>query len=403
MFDSENLLRYEKFLEQICSMSGLYSDSKNPYVNSRFIEKLFVYISGAQDFSRNDMSFDAKTPDGSGIGIKTFVVNSFTSQKQEKIAEFGALAAIGEFQGLSEIQIARRVSEYRNARIDSDCRIYDINLEKSYYHCLVRASSSFMIHEEPYIKISEKNIKLLPIKSSPHRHIHFTDNFKTYSFNISKNTLFMQFDVSKGMNSIPKNVDVIDNVFESYLEKNLIGDFSFLLSKKKSKENIMDMSHAKNFIILPLYSTRNHKVPERSGLNQWNASGRERTFGEAYIPIPKEVREKFPNFLPRAEVPFKLRIPNGRVLNVKVCQADGKALMSNPNRDLCEWLFSLIDNSEWTSRKRLIQRNPYTYEDLVRIGQDSVRIEKPQRESDIYELHPMNIGSYEDFLEQTVP
>jgi hypothetical protein len=40
------------------------------------------------------------------------------------------------------------------------------------------------------------------------------------------------------------------------------------------------------------------KVFERSGLNQWNARGRKRNESEVYIPIPKLIHDKFPNFFP---------------------------------------------------------------------------------------------------------
>ena len=32
-------------------------------------------------------------------------------------------------------------------------------------------------------------------------------------------------------------------------------------------------------------------MPEKSGLNQWNAGGRVRKYGEVYIPIPAEIRK----------------------------------------------------------------------------------------------------------------
>ena len=49
-----------------------------------------------------------------------------------------------------------------------------------------------------------------------------------------------------------------------------------------------------DFVILPLYSTEagNRIVHEKSGINQWNAGGRKRKFGESYIPIPSKISSK---------------------------------------------------------------------------------------------------------------
>ena len=54
-------------------------------------------------------------------------------------------------------------------------------------------------------------------------------------------------------------------------------------------------------VFLPLYSYgRNNEpiVPQKSGLNQWNAGGRVRNKNEVYIPISSKIHKKYPNFLP---------------------------------------------------------------------------------------------------------
>ena len=79
-------------------------------------------------------------------------------------------------------------------------------------------------------------------------------------------------------------------------------------------------------------------VPEKSGLNQWNAGGRARSYDEIYIPYPKEYRDISVGFFPARDTPFDLELPNGETISAKVCQDDGKAIMSNPNRDLGNWL-----------------------------------------------------------------
>jgi hypothetical protein len=70
--------------------------------------------------------------------------------------------------------------------------------------------------------------------------------------------------------------------------------------------------------------------------------------------------------------------------------------MSNPNDELCEWLFRTIDiNFEKTKDQRMTQSIPYTYGDLESIGKDSVRVFKNGDGS--FEIEFMPVGSYEKF------
>lgn len=90
---------------------------------------------------------------------------------------------------------------------------------------------------------------------------------------------------------------------------------------------------------LPLYSKQGGvHVPEKSGLNQWNADGRTRNLNEVYIPIPKKIHRNLPVFFPERDTHFALILPNERILIAKVCQDNSKALMSCPNSDLGEWI-----------------------------------------------------------------
>jgi hypothetical protein len=80
------------------------------------------------------MSFDAKLIDGGGVGVKTFLASNQNSAKSEKIAEFTAAASLGEFLNLTPIEAALKVAGFRNSRVESDARIYEIDIDKSIYH-----------------------------------------------------------------------------------------------------------------------------------------------------------------------------------------------------------------------------------------------------------------------------
>ena len=147
-----------------------------------------------------------------------------------------------------------------------------------------------------------------------------------------------------------------------------------------------------NQIYLPLYSSKGGiHVQERSGLNQWRANGRDRDCYEVYIPIPKEVNNKFPNFFPGRETTFNLILPNMEILIAKICQDGNKALMSNPNSSLGRWIIGEIEKNN----ESLLQngRELITYEMLENSGFDSVLVTKIDDYTYIIETAP--IGSYE--------
>lgn len=145
-----------------------------------------------------------------------------------------------------------------------------------------------------------------------------------------------------------------------------------------------------NYIILPLYSTSQGKKIcfSKSSMNQSNAAGRNRDPYEVYIPIPSEIRNSFPAFFP--EDSFELKTKNGNEsFNVKTCQENHKALMSNPNSDLGEWIFNQLD---------LTKNNPsdiINYTQLEATGYDSVKIENIDGK---YYISLMPVGSYENFV-----
>lgn len=146
-------------------------------------------------------------------------------------------------------------------------------------------------------------------------------------------------------------------------------------------------------VCLRLYSTKSDGtkfVAEKSGLNQWNAGGRVRNANELYIPFPAEDRARTVGFFPSRHTVFKLTLPDGSVIPAKICQADGKAIMSNPNSILGAWLLrNVFEIPEGTL---------VTYEMLQRFGIDSVIFTKFGEFE--YSVDFSEIGTYEAFYEQ---
>jgi hypothetical protein len=107
-----------------------------------------------------------------------------------------------------------------------------------------------------------------------------------------------------------------------------------------------------------------------------------------YIPVPAIVRKNFLNFFPDRDNVFDLRLPNGHILQAKICQDDGKALMTNPNIDLGKWILRDVLN--------LKEGELLTYDRLKDIGLDSVVVYKMPEGN--YKIDFAKIGTYESFV-----
>lgn len=384
----KNWSDYKTLVEKAGSLSRLFSTSSTPLIHPRFVEQLYCLTTGATNLARDDVSFDARLSSGAGVGIKTFGVNSFTSRKTEKIAEFTARASAGRYVGVDPDEVAIRVAVDRNRRVQADAMAFKVDLKNSIYHCLVRSAGACMVHEEKLQLINLDSIRLTnkPTGNGP---IKFSDGEVSYTFHPSKNTLFKTFEIGSEIKSEPFEVLIKEGIFDELLGASL----PFGLDDTPQDDV--------PFVVLPLFSDRSGKVEAKSGINQWNAGGRARKFGESYIPVPSKIHQLMPDFFPGRDEAFKLALPDGTLLEAKICQDGGKALMSNPNDVLVSWLFAQIDGDLQAASKRIEQKQPYTYEDLLAVGRDSVRISKG--EDGIYRMTPGGIGDYQIFIEEASP
>ena len=357
---------YQKYIQAIASLSGLFSESNIPFLHYRVAENIFCKSFAAENLSRADISYDAKI-DVIGIGLKTFISRQDTSR--EKIAEFNSHS--NELQNLeTEKKMAQRLSALRNERIEFANRTYGI--EKGIYHCLARQENKINIFETNYEPININRLKNI-YRTKPS--LFFEDDSNEYSFNFSKSTLYRKFYTPS--NSFNIDIKIINDPYELILK--IFSEYTFVEQKKLAS------------VILPLYSTRNQNnekvVPAKSGLNQWNASGRKRNIGEVYIPIPQKVHHLNPDFFPPRDKTFYIILPDGNKLFAKVCQEGNKALMTNPNKALSEWLLRKI--------LKLKLGEILTYQNLKNLGVDSVKITKV--DSDNFKIDFVQLGSYEKF------
>lgn len=362
---------YKKLLKVLGSLSNLFSDSKTPYLNYRISENLFCKSFNAKNLSRSDVSADASKGE-IGIGLKTFIEGN--GNTFQKVAEFNRDRKL--YEGADTKEIVFIVSQLRNKRIEATKRIH--KLDQIIYHCVTRKPNKMGFYEVNMDLVQEDSINSIV---GDRNTIKFTDGLNDYSFNLSKSTLYKRFTTPRDIQEI--DIQILSDPFdtlENLLQGNINTDDLIFESIKNDEEHVF----------LPLYSDKSKKVEERSGLNQWNAQGRLRDPNEIYIPIPLWIHREYPDFFPARDEPFDLILPDGTTMSAKVCQSNGKALMSNPNKALGKWLLRDVLN--------LKEKELLTNETLNEIGLDSVVIYKIGKSK--YEINFTKTGTFESFKKE---
>ncbi len=369
----EDLAKYIGQLKTISAVSRLFSESNTPYIPYRVAENMFCSCFNGINLSRSDIAYDAQIGDAC-FGIKTFVQNS----PWQKIAEFNRQS--GDIRKINKPEaLVEKLANLRNERIKFADRL--CKNQSSYYHCITRSEKTINIYEEEYSQI---NINYISHIGSTRAGIEFQDANNLYRYNISKSTLYKKF-IYDDLNIYSIDVSILDNPMD-LLVKLLAPHLEKIIEKETAEED---------YVILPLYGTKgggeSKLVPEKSALNQWNAGGREREYGEIYISIPAEIHKIRPEFFPARDKAWTLITPNKQELSAKVCQDNSKALMTNPNSAMSDWLLrDTLDIKEGEIA---------TYGDLEKVGVDSVRITKFQEGK--YSIDFAKLDSYEDFISGT--
>lgn len=325
-----NRTTYKQMLSSTGSLSNLFSESDSPYLVSRNVENAFCEAFGAENLGRSDCSADA-SKDRVGIGIKTFLHGN--GKTLQKVAEFNKDSDL--YREKSPKELINTVASLRNERIEFTKRTYGI--DSMIYHCITRKPGKILIFEEPMDLILISSITNIKV-SNNRNSITFEDGLHEYSFNVTKSTLYKRFITDEPIEEI--DVEILENPYQELAK--LFGFEIAPIQVPAIPNPFENLEH----VILPLFSDRGAKrhVPEKSGLNQWNALGRPRNPNEIYIPIPKWIHNVFPKFFPARDKPFQLRLPDKSLLSAKVCQDNSKALMSNPNSALGEWLLRQVMN-----------------------------------------------------------
>ncbi|SCY25692.1 hypothetical protein SAMN02910292_01224 [Lachnospiraceae bacterium XBB2008] len=411
---------YKAMLEIIGNLTLLFSDSDCPYLPYRCHENIFCKYFEAVNLGRLDCSADAQK-NRIGIGLKTWM-----GSDDQKVAEFGKLRPA--YEGLEGIELVRKIAEYRNARIRVTKNSHGI--DEMIYHIVKRVPGKMKILEHAFDYIDIDNIQIIENKGNSNN-TYFTDGRHTYHFSISKNTLYMIFSDLNELDSFDVQI-----MADPYLYLNKLREEAQIqvtenietISSDRTAKVDYTFNHTmlsdtyrehRQQICLRLYSVSKDGVKfvgEKSGLNQWNADGRSRDENEIYIPYLTKDRNRDKSFFPPRDTPFDLYLPDGTKLSAKVCQAayakmpdeeyeklsddekrvedqrrsEGKAIMSNPNKELGKWLLRKVFE--------LAPGTVVTYEMLEKFGVDSVIFTKISNSE--YSIDFSEIGTYEEFYEE---
>ncbi|WDF59407.1 restriction endonuclease [Flavobacterium sp. KACC 22758] len=387
---NQNIENYTSALKAIGAFSNLFSSSDKPFIQYRVAENAFCKAFGADNLARADVAYDAII-NGCGVGIKTFVLSG--SSKIEKVAEFNSRSS--ELRMLKGLDLANKLADFRNERIEFADRLY--NTQNRVYHIIGRDKLLIKVFETSYDLIDKNSIEILEETKSS---LKFKDALNEYNFNFSKSVLMKRFIIP--LECIEINVEILEepiNVLLNLAQPSLNKQTDAVKVKLQNAIGLLteeELIPFVDYVILPLYSPEAKKklkepiVPIKSQLNQWNAGGRKRDPGEVYISIPSKIRNNAPDFFPEKDVIFNLKIPNGKVLSAKVCQDGSKALMTNPNKAMADWMLRDV--------LMLNENEVLTYDKLRKIGYDSVKITKSTEQD--YFIDFTKLDEYESFIEK---
>ena len=416
-FSKEKRDEYIKFLQVYGALSNLFRQKQGdviPYLDSKFQETVFAKIFNSQNVDIGNTPHDVLCVFGNnriGIGLKTWMGSKPSFQKVMQLKRYQ-----------NEINLHRNdlhslaftISEIKNERMKSDYVRLGLSEDKNIYHYVTRDKGLFTINECAYPLIDVNN--LVNLNATPSA-LSWSDGNKDYRYTFGDSQIHQKFDTNKYKSLILDKFDV--KIIEDPFEFLLKAYFDIIETAKPIEFNIVE-------VYLPLYSYQSKEVEEKSGLNAWNGSSKNkgsdtlRPLNEVYIPIPREFHKKHPDFFTKnifdfekvregydgindkPEVRFHLQLPNGKKIPSLVTQSNMKGLQSGSNTErdengkkygqsaLGQWL--LIDVLGLKERKLV------TREWLQMKGTDSVRLWRKKDDFSTINIDFAPIGSFEAFM-----
>ncbi len=413
-YSKEEQKDYEDYLRMYGALSALFnqksSETGAPYLDSKFQETIYARCFNSEDVDIGNTPHDIRSEFGSdkiGIGLKTWLSSKPSYQKVMQLKRYRT--EIEPFQHDPE-GLALKVSQIKNDRLITDYKRLGLKENENIYHYVTRDAGKMLLSETSYPLVDIDKLK--PGKLTT-KSFTFSDGIKQYKYTFGDCEIWMRFEPDDSNTTLLDTLDV-----------DIMSDpFAFLKNAfTKEKGVYAPVKPKHDYIYLPLYSYRTKTVPASSGLNAWNGMPKSKTShtvrpkGEAYIPIPKVVWQKYPYWVDpkvnmddyasykrntgKSSYEFNLHMPDGKVFPALFAQQGFKSLQTNPQSILGTWILNVlgIKNPQRTQYDEPAT-NIVTMNLLQKLGFDSVKLwhEDPDNPKDIW-IDFAEYGSFERFM-----
>ena len=417
-YSIEQRNEYIHFLQIYGALSNLFRHKKGdlvPHLDSKFQETIYARVFNCKNVDLNNTPHDVLTILGDeriGIGLKTWMYNKPSFQKVMQLKKYQNIINESKSQGLEAL--AHKISEIKNERMLFDYNRLGLTYDKNIYHYITREKGQFLINECSYPLIDLENLSRFNLTDSG---FNWSDSKKDYKFTFGDCQVYQKFNSEKYNTQLlgKFEINILDDPFKFLLDAYLnIADMSLGM-----EEDIYE-------VFLPLYSFKTKEVEEKSGLNAWNSSSKNkgsdtlRPLNEIYIPIPREFHQKYPDFftnnifnfeserpqnsesLNKPEIRFHLNLPNGKKIPSLITQSNMKGLQSGSNDELDETgkRYGQAALGQWllVDVLGLKERRLVTREWLELKGTDSVKLWRNKNDYSIINIDFAPLGSFEEFM-----
>lgn len=415
----EQRQRYEKYLQGYGALTKLFTQKNShiPYLDSKYQETVYARAFDSKNTDIGNTPHDILSVVNGrniGIGLKTWMNSAPSYQKVMQLKRYKD--DIDQYLD-SPTDLARKVSEIKNDRLESDYFRLGLSENLNIYHYVVRDAGVFKIAETTYPEVDISHIRNAEFSKNNNKitAVAWSDDKKYYKYTFADSQVYMRFDLAADdtvlVDTVP--ITVLDDPFTKILE------LADELAASKDGATPVSSGSKIDLAYLPLYSYRTGEVEARSGLNAWNGaskskgSNRPRPLGEVYIPVPIEFHKKYPNFFVnnifdyiknKRPVEFDIILPNGVCMPGRLTGDNLKNFQSGSNdtskrkpdgerwgqADLGNWL--LVDVLGLHSRELV------TREWLNKRGVDSVKIWHEHGDKSKVYLDIAPAGSFDEFI-----
>ncbi len=137
-------------------------------------------------------------------------------------------------------------------------------------------------------------------------------------------------------------------------------------------KSLRDIAISKEVVHLPLFSEKQKRMHERSGLNWGQRPEYSREPNQAYLPVPKSIHDEHSDFFPPKNEEFTLVTDDGESFICVMAQDNRKAIETRYDNSILGKYFR--------ARLKVPQGDFVTMENLVTYGRKTVSIYKLSRE-----------------------